>query len=51
MNASAGGLSVSFSLSNLSGGGATNLAQGKTATQSSMLPGFAYGAAGSAIDG
>ena len=33
------------------GSGASNLAQGKTATQSSTFPGYASAAAGSAVDG
>jgi hypothetical protein len=43
-------LSTTFSLTNLSGGGA-NLALGKTATQSSTFPGFPSAAAASAVDG
>jgi hypothetical protein len=48
--ATAGGLSATFSLTNVTIGG-TNLAQGKAATQSSTLLGFATSGAGRAVDG
>jgi hypothetical protein len=52
VTATLGSLTTFFSLTNLSGtGGSSNLAVGKTATQSSTLPGFAAAAAGSAVDG
>jgi hypothetical protein len=50
VTASVGGLSTSFSLTNLLGGGA-DLALGRTATQSSTLPGYATTGAASAVDG
>ncbi len=46
----AGALSAQFSLINLAGG-VSNLAQGKTATQSSTFPGYTTDGAASAVDG
>jgi hypothetical protein len=46
-----GRLSTQFSLTNVAAGGASNLALGKTATQSSTFPGYASAGAGSAVDG
>jgi hypothetical protein len=52
VTAGVGALSASFSLTNLpSGGGNSDLARGKAATQSSTLPGYASAGAGSAVDG
>jgi hypothetical protein len=50
VTASLGSLSASFSLTNVPGG-SSNLAMGKTATQSSTLPGAPTAAAASAVDG
>jgi hypothetical protein len=51
--ASVGSLSTVFSLTNQPGGGSNDLALGKTATQSSTLPGYASASAvaASAVDG
>ena len=46
-----GTLSTQFSLVNLVGGGVSNLALGKTAAQSSTLPGYPTAGAPSAVDG
>ena len=43
------GRQTTFSLTNLAG--APNLALGKSATQSSTLPGYPFAAAGAAVDG
>jgi hypothetical protein len=53
VTASVGGLSASFSLTNLPAGsaGVTNLALGKIATQSSTFPGYSTAVAASAVDG
>ena len=50
VTASVGTLSTSFSLTNLLGGG-SNLALGKTATQSSTLPGYTTTGPAAAVDG
>jgi hypothetical protein len=51
VTASIGALSATFSLTNVTIGGGTNLAQGKSATQSSTLLGFATTGASRAVDG
>ena len=50
VTASVGALSASFSLTNLLGGG-SNLALGRTATQSSTLPGYPSDGPAAAVDG
>ena len=50
VTAGVGALSTTFSLTNLLGGG-SNLALGRTATQSSTLPGYLTAGATSAVDG
>jgi hypothetical protein len=51
VTATSGSLIASFSLTNLSSGGVSNLASGRTASQSSTLPGYPTAGPASAVDG